>query len=164
MKNIFLIILLFFSLFSLYSSQTESDYVKMFQFDYINLKSSIGKRLTPIFESIDYYLSLLVKKYEVKDYNYFYKFHFYMTKKKICKKIKDLKFDESLLIQKDISFLIIPRLELKKKLKQNYEIQTSLCNGDFAIPRVVVITIKYQEENYLEKFLDDELNKKFLFN
>ena len=164
MKNIFLIILLFFSLFSLYSSQTESDYVKMFQFDYINLKSSIGKRLTPIFESIDYYLSLLVKKYEVKDYNYFYKFHFYMTKKKICKKIKNLKFDESLLIQKDISFLIIPRLELKKKLKQNYEIQTSLCNGDFAIPRVVVITIKYQEENYLEKLLDDELNKKFLFN
>ena len=164
MKNIFLIILLFFSLFSLYSSQAESDYVKMFQFDYINLKSSIGKRLIPIFESIDYYLSLLVKKYEVKDYNYFYKFHFYMTKKKICKKIKNLKFDESLLIQKDISYLIIPRLEHKKKLKQNYDIQFSLCNGDFYIPRVVVITIRYQDEKYLEQFLEDELNQSYLFN
>ena len=160
----FFFILLFFSLFSSYYCQTESDFVKMFQFDYRNIKNNIGKKLIPIFESIDYYLSLLFKKYEVKDYNYFYKMHFYMTKKKICKKIKNLKFDESLLIQKDISYLIIPRLEFKKKLKQNYEIQNAICNGDFFIPRVVVITIKYKDEKFLESFIDEELNKSFLFN
>ena len=164
MRSIFFITDIFFSIFSLNYCFKENNHVKIYQFDYTNLNSSIGNNLIPIFESIDYYLFFLYKKYEVKDYNYFYKFHFYMTKKKICKKIKNLKFDESLLIQKDISYLIIPRLEHKKKLKQNYDIQFSLCNGDFYIPRVVVITIRYQDEKYLEQFLEDELNQSYLHN
>ena len=56
-KNLFLII--FFSLFSLYFSQTESDFVKIYQFDYYNLRTNIGKKLIPIFKLIDVYLSLL---------------------------------------------------------------------------------------------------------
>ena len=161
-KNLFLII--FFSLFSLYFSQTESDFVKIYQFDYYNLRTNIGKKLIPIFKLIDVYLSLLFKKYEVKDYNYFYKMHYYLTEKKICKKIKNLNFDQSLLIQKDISFLVIPRLEHTKKLNKTYEIQDSLCNGDFNIPRVVVITIKYKEEKIIKQLINDEISKSFLYN
>ena len=72
MKHIFFFLSIF-SLFSLLHSQTETDFVKIYQFDYTNLNSPIGKKMTPIFESIDYYLSLLFKKYEKKDYNYYYK-------------------------------------------------------------------------------------------
>ena len=89
---------------------------------------------------------------------------YYMRQKKICQKIKNLKFDESLLIQKDISYLIIPRLEYKKKQKQKYTIENTLCIGDFSIPRVVVITIKYNDEEYLEKLLGDEIGQSLLFN
>ena len=160
--NFFVII--FLSLFSLYYTQKESDYVKIYQFDYYNLDSKIGKKLIPIFESIDVFLSLLFKKYEVKDYNYFYKMHYYLTKKKICKNIKGLKFNETLLIQKDISYLVIPGLYYKKNLTQNYEIKNYLCNGDFNIPRVVVIIIKYNDEKFMEKLINDERNKSFLYN
>ena len=163
MRNIFFFITIF-SIFSLNNGQVETDFVKIYQFDYINLTSPIGEKITPIFESIDYYLTLLFRKYEKKDYNYFYKMHYYMTNKNICKKIKNLKFNESLLIQKDISYLIIPRLVYKKKQKENYIIDEVLCNGDNTIARVVVITIKYNNENYFEKFIEDELNRKFLFS
>ena len=163
MKHIFFFLSIF-SLFSLLHSQTETDFVKIYQFDYTNLNSPIGKKITPIFESIDYYLSLLFKKYEKKDYNYYYKMLYYMRQKKICQKIKNLKFDESLLIQKDISYLIIPRLEYKKKQKQKYTIENTLCNGDFSIPRVVIITIKYNDEEYFEKLLGDEIGQSLLFN
>ena len=160
--NFFVII--FLSLFSLYYTQKESDYVKIYQFDYYNLDSKIGKKLIPIFESIDVFLSLLFKKYEVKDYNYFYKMHYYLTKKKICKNIKGLKFNETLLIQKDTSYLVIPGLYYKKNLTQNYEIKNYLCYGDFNIPRVVVIVIKYNDEKFMEKVINDEKNKSFLYN
>ena len=80
MRNIFFFITIF-SIFSLNNGQVETDFVKIYQFDYINLTSPIGGKITPIFESIDYYLTLLFRKYEKKDYNYFYKMHYYMTNK-----------------------------------------------------------------------------------
>ena len=86
MKNIFFVSFIIFCLFFLNNCQGENEHVKMYQFDYINLESPIEKKLIPIFDSIDYYLSLLFKKYEVKDYNYFHRMYYYLNQKKICKK------------------------------------------------------------------------------
>ena len=164
MKNIFFVSFIIFCLFSLNNCQGENEHVKMYQFDYINLESPIEKKLIPIFDSIDYYLSLLFKKYEVKDYNYFHRMYYYLNQKKICKKISNLKFNSDLLIQKDISYLIIPKLKEKKNLKKIYEIKNSICKGDYSIPRVVELTIKYEDESSFEEFLDNKLNQDLLFN
>ena len=165
MRSIFFITIIFFSIFSLNYCFKENNHVKIYQFDYTNLDSPIGNNLIPIFESIDYYLFFLYKKYEVKDYNYFHQAFLYMNQKKICdKKITDLKFDSDLLIQRDISFLIIPRLEKKKRLQKQYDIKETLCNGYFGIARVIILTINYNDEKTFEKFMKEELNKKLLFN
>ena len=164
MRYYFLAIFLLISIFCFHQCKNENNLTRIYQFDYTNLDSNIGHKIQLIFESIDYYLSLLFKKYEVKDYNNFHQMYYYMNKKKICQKIKNLKFNSTLLIQKDISFLIIPILKLKKNLKQNYEIKNSTCIGQISIPRTVVITIEYKTNDFLDKFVDNEINKSFLFN
>ena len=164
MRYYFLAIFLLISIFCFHQCKNENNLTRIYQFDYTNLDSNIGHKIQLIFESIDYYLSLLFKKYEVKDYNNFHQMYYYMNKKKICQKIKNLKFNSTLLIQKDISFLIIPILKLKKNLKQNYEIKNSTCIGQISIPRTVVITIEYKANDFLDKFVDNEINKSFLFN
>ena len=165
MRSVFFITTIIFSIISINYSFKEDTHVKIYQFDYTNLNSPIGNKLIPIFDSIDYYLFFLFKKYEVKDYNYFHQAFLYMNQKKICgKKIPDLKFDSNLLIQRDISFLIIPRLEQKKKLKKILDIKETLCNGYFGIARVIVLTINYNDAKSFEKFVTEELNRKLLFN
>ena len=164
MKYYFHVILIIFSLFSLNNCKNENNFTKIYQFDYTNLNSKIGHKIQPIFESIDYYLSLLFKKYEVKDFNNFHQMYYFMEEKKICKKIKKLKFNSSSLIQKDISYFIIPIVKLKKKLKQNYTIKNTLCTGPYSITRAVAITLTYKNEKIFGKFIGDDINKNLLFD
>ena len=164
MKYYFFVTFLIISLFSLNQCKNENNFSKIYQFDYTNLDSKIGHKIQLIFESIDYYLSLLFKKYEVKDYNNFHQMYYYMAEKKICQRVKNLKFNSTNLIQKDISFLIIPILKQKKNLKKNYEIKNTTCIGEYSIPRTVLITINYKADEFFDDFINNEINKSFLFN
>ena len=164
MKYYFFVTFLIISLFSLNQCKNENNFSKIYQFDYTNLDSKIGHKIQLIFESIDYYLSLLFKKYEVKDYNNFHQMYYYMAEKKICQKVKNLKFNSTNLIQKDISFLIIPILKQKKNFKKNYEIKNTTCIGEYSIPRTVLITINYKADEFFDDFINNEINKSFLFN
>ena len=84
-KNVPLILISLLIVFTSSRPQSTSEYVKIFQFDYSNIKTPLGQKLIPVYESIDYYLSLLFRKYEVKDYNYFHQMYRYLDQKKFAK-------------------------------------------------------------------------------
>ena len=164
-KNVPLILISLLIVFTSSRPQSTSEYVKIFQFDYSNIKTPLGQKLIPVYESIDYYLSLLFRKYEVKDYNYFHQMYRYLNQKKICKNKIKFNYDNSSLVQKDISFLIVPTMEHLSKIKKSkYVFHSTLCIGDFEIPRTIIITLKYGDEKALENVLNDELKKKYIFN
>ena len=138
------LILLF--LFSIINSNNKN--FKIIQFDYSNIPS--GKRaFISIFESIDFYLGLLFKKNEMKDYNHYNKMYRDITQKKLaCGIYKITNFDKLALIQKDISFLIIPKLERIRKVKE-FDFKTNICKDEYSIPRVVTIIFQYSNDNIL---------------
>ena len=136
--------------------------MKILQFDYSNV-STMKKEFISIFESIDYYLGLLFKRSEIKDYNSFHKMYRDLSQKKLNCKDKNLNYDKSLLIQKDISFLIIPKLAQNKRVKE-YDIKNSICKDEYGIPRVISIILQYNNKNILENILKDEIQRNFLFN
>ena len=73
------LILLF--LFSLINSNNKN--FKIIQFDYSNIPSD-KRDFISIFESIDFYLGLLFKKNEMKDYNHYNKMYRDITQKKLA--------------------------------------------------------------------------------
>ena len=151
-----------FLLLFLFTCSSENKYMKILQFDYSNV-STMKKEFISIFESIDYYLELLFKKNEIKDYNSFHKMYRDLAQKKLNCKDKYLKYDKNLLIQKDISFLIIPKLAQNKRVKE-YDIKNSICKDEYGIPRVASIILQYNNKNILENILKDEIHRNFLFN
>ena len=89
----------------------------------------------------------------------------YLNQKKICKNKIQFNYDNSSLVQKDISFLIVPKMEHLSKIKKSkYVFHSTLCIGDFEIPRTIIITLKYGDEKALENVLNDEIKKKYIFN
>ena len=119
------------------------------------------EELIPIFESIDYYLGLLFKRKEFKDYNYYHKMYRELTKNKLsCVKDKNLLYNKKSLIQKDISFLFIPKLYQSKKVKE-FDFKTTACKDEYKIPRVISIILHYHNKSILENALKDELKKNF---
>ena len=105
------LLLLFFISYSI----SENTPIKIVQFDYSNI-IPINKEFISIFESIDYYLSILFRKREFKDYNYFNKMYRELSQNKLNCAYKNIKYDWKSLIQRDISFLILPKLIKKEKI------------------------------------------------
>ena len=154
----FLILLFLFSIIN-----SNNNYFKIIQFDYSNIPSG-KKDFISIFESIDFYLGLLFKKNEMKDYNHYNKMYRDIAQKKLsCGINKIINFDKLALIQKDISFLIIPKLERIRKVKE-FDFKTNICKDEYSIPRVVTIIFQYNNDNILEKVLSDKMNRNYLFN
>ena len=157
MKFKFLLLILLFSIY-----HSENKHVKIFQFDYSNI-AIMKKEIISLFESIDFYLKLLFKRNEMKDYNYYNKMLRDISTNKLKCKDKSIIYDEQSLIQKDISFLIIPKLTRAVRAK-NIELKISLCKDEYSIPRVVIINIQYYSQDVLEKTFNDEISKNYLFN
>ena len=154
-------IFLFFLIFSICNS-SDNKYKKIFQFDYSNI-NIIKEELIPIFESIDYYLGLLFKRKEFKDYNNYHKMYRELTKNKLsCVKDKNLLYNKKSLVQKDISFLFIPKLYKSKKVKE-FDFKINACKDEYKIPRVITIILHYSNQTILENVLKNELKKNFFF-
>ena len=152
---------IFLFLFSLNNS--DNKFFKNIAFDYSNIPSKY-KEIISMFESIDYYLGLLFKKNEIKDYNHYNKMYRDITQKKLsCGYSKISNFDKKSLIQKDISFLVIPKLVYIKKVKE-LDFKTNICKDEYSIPRVITINIQYSKENILDELLNDEMQRNYLFN
>ena len=152
-----------FLLLFLFSYTNENKYMKIIEFDYSQV-ITMQKEYISIFESIDYYLSLLFKKNEVKDYNSFHKMYRDLTKKKLnCGKNIIINYNKNLLIQKDISFLIIPKLMQNSKIKE-FDFRNTSCKDEYSIPRVITIILQYNNYNILESILKNEIQRKYLFN
>jgi len=156
--KIYSLLLLFF----ISCSNSENTPIKIIHFDYSNI-SPINKEFISIFESIDYYLSILFRKKEFKDYNYFNKMYRDLSQNKLNCAYRNIKYDWKSLIQRDISFLILPKLIKKEKINENYNFTTLVCKDEYEIPRSIVINFIYKNENILEKILKDEIQKKYLF-
>ena len=162
------ICLLLFQIFLISICNSNNKYVKIIYFDYSNIINTnisiIKNELIPIFKSIDYYLELLFKKNEAKDYNYYNKMYRDLTQQKLkCGINKITNFDKKSLIQKDISFLIMPKLEKRKKVK-DYSFRKTICKDEYDIPRVITIFFQYKDENILENIFKNETEKNYIFN
>ena len=149
MKNKIFILLIQLFLISICNSDNE--HIKIIQFDYSNISNSniptIKNEFIGIFKSVDYYLGLLFKKNELKDYNFYNKMYRDLTQHKLkCGFNKVTNFDKKSLIQKDVSFLVIPKLE--KKIKVNdYSFRKTICKDEYDIPRVITLFFQYKDEN-----------------
>ena len=152
------LLLLFFISYSI----SENTPIKIVQFDYSNI-IPINKEFISIFESIDYYLSILYRKREFKDYNYFNKMYRELSQNKLNCAYRNIKYDWKSLIQRDISFLILPKLIKKEKIKENFILTNSSCKDEYDIPRSVVINFIYKNEKILENILKDKIQKNYLF-
>ena len=155
-------ITLFLFIFLFSFCHSENSYVKIFQFDYSNI-SIMKQEIVALFDSIDYYINLLIKKKEIKDYNYYNKMLRDLSKNTIKCRDKSIIYNEISLIQKDISFLIIPKLSRTSK-PANISFKTSLCKDEYNIPRVIIINLQYYFEADLEKSFKNEISKNYLFN
>ena len=153
----------FIFLFLLSICNSKNEHVKIFQIDYSNILF-MKEEFKSLFDSIDYYLGLLFKKNEAKDYNYYNKMYRDLTNKKLkCGRNRLLNFDKNSLIQKDISFLIIPKLTKLRKAKE-FDFRTTLCKDEYDIPRVITIILQYNNESIIENIFKNEIKKNYLFN
>ena len=162
------ILLLLFQIFLISICNTDNEYMKIIHFDYTNIEKSnisiIKNEFIRIFKSVDYYLGLLFKKNEAKDYNYYNKMYRDLTQHKLkCGLNKLIIFNKKSLIQKDISFLIIPKLEKKAKIKE-YSFRKTICKDEYSIPRVITLIFQYKDENILENILKNETEKNYIFS
>ena len=122
---------------------SDNKHLKIIQFDYSNILNSniqtIKNEFVEIFKSVDYYLGLLFKKNELKDYNFYNKMLLDITQHKLkCGFSKVTNFDKKSLKQKDVSFLVIPKIEKRIKIN-NYSFRKTICKDEYSIPRVITL-------------------------
>ena len=147
---------------------SDYEHMKIIQFDYSNILNSnisaVKNEFVEIFKSVDYYLGLLFKKNELKDYNFYNKMYRDITQHKLkCGFSKVTNFDKKSLIQKDVSFLVIPKLEKKIKIN-DYAFRKTICKDEYSIPRVITLFFQYKDENTLESVLKNETEKNYIFS
>lgn len=136
--------------------------IKLFKFDYSNIEPKNDK-LISVLESVDYYINLLIKKKEVKDYNRFNELYNKINSKKY-KCIKKFQYSKSLIIQKDISYLILPSLVVDKKNKNIEFSPKTLCKDIYGIPRVVSVTLVCKDKYKLVSMLTNDIQKNYIFS
>ena len=142
--------------------KTDNNYKKIFQFDYSNIKI-MKEDIISIFESVNYYINLLLKRKEIKDYNMYNKMYRDLTNNKLkCGRVKTINYNKTALIQKDISFLIIPKVTKNKRIKE-FDFRTTFCKDEYSIPRVIMINLFCKNENILKKIIGDEIIKNYIF-
>ena len=155
-------LLLYLLLFYIPVCLTEKLHTKLIEFDYTNV-IPFNKDFISIFESIDYYFGLLFRKSEFKNYNHFNKMYRDLDFKKLnMGREKNLIYNKKLLIQRDISFLIVPYL-IQNKRVQEFNFKNTSFKDEYEIPRVINIKFEYNNEDILKKALKNELKRKYFF-
>ena len=155
---------IFLVLFLISICKSDNNYKKIIHFDYSNV-NILKDDIILIFESVNYYMNLLFRRKEIKEYNMYNKMYRDLTNNKLkCGKGKTIKYtyNKTELIQKDISFIILPKTTKSRKVKE-FEFRTSFCKDEYDIERLIIINLYYNNEISLKKIIEDEIKKNYIF-